>query len=324
MNQIYHYPPDLLTLLVEAIPLLAPRKRDVILFFTGAGVPTSITADVSQRLRENASSINKYEIARSVLTRINDGGDPLLRARREVVRRVCEFEDFSACWPDDQLKARGLVAQVRQLVNTKDSFTRMNEERERERRERVEGERKRREAVAAQAARLEGAHRQVVQLFAVASPQRRGKLLEAALDEVFSASGVKLREAFELRDASGVVLEQVDGAVELDHEVYLVEAKWHTSPVGPEGISRHISRLLSRADARGVVISASGFTAAAVRTAADALNLRTVVLCDLAEVVSSLERREAIDALLRAKVRAAITDRNPYYQPLVDGHLGGS
>jgi hypothetical protein len=49
-----------------------------------------------------------------------------------VLKRVSEFDDFSSCYPDNQMKARGAVATVAQLVNKKDSFTRMRDERERE------------------------------------------------------------------------------------------------------------------------------------------------------------------------------------------------
>ena len=49
-----------------------------------------------------------------------------MRERREILNRVTRFDDFSVCWESDQATARGLVAQVRDLVNVKDSFTRMN------------------------------------------------------------------------------------------------------------------------------------------------------------------------------------------------------
>ena len=60
------------------------------------------------------------------------------RARREVIRRVVEFEDFTRCWHEDELPARGLVTRVQQIVERKDSFTRMRLEAEKERRQRLE------------------------------------------------------------------------------------------------------------------------------------------------------------------------------------------
>jgi hypothetical protein len=41
------------------------------------------------------------------------------------MKRLVEFEDFSTCWPDDQLKAKGLVAEILRVIDVKDSFGRM-------------------------------------------------------------------------------------------------------------------------------------------------------------------------------------------------------
>ena len=111
----YHYPPELLDLLIDAIPLLCRSKLDVLTFFRGCGLPVAMTADLRARVQQDRASINKYEITRVALTRINEGGDGTLRYRREVLKRVTGFDDFSSCWPEDQLKARGLVASVREL-----------------------------------------------------------------------------------------------------------------------------------------------------------------------------------------------------------------
>ena len=137
---IHHYPPEILSLLVDTIPLLCRSKNDVLVFFKGAGVPEGITADFRQKLATDRSSVNKYEIVREVLVRLNDKGESSLRERREVLKRVVEFEDFSTCWPNDQLKAKGLVGEIRRVVDVKDSFGRMRQEQEAERKKRLEEE----------------------------------------------------------------------------------------------------------------------------------------------------------------------------------------
>lgn len=133
MKIIYHYPPELLQLLVDTIPLLCRSKKDVLLFFRGAGVSHSLTEDLWKCVETNRRSISKYEIVRTVLTKLNDRGESALRERRVILKRVVEFEDFSTCWPDDHLKAKGLVSEIQRVVNVKDSFTRMHQERESER-----------------------------------------------------------------------------------------------------------------------------------------------------------------------------------------------
>src|SRR5689334_15097892 len=123
MDISFHYPPELFSLLVDCIPLLCRSKRDVILFFKGAGVLPPVTNDLVRRINQDRDSISKYEITRKVLERLNEKGERTLRERREVLKRVVEWEDFSTCWPNDRLKAQGLVAEIRRVVNVKDSFT---------------------------------------------------------------------------------------------------------------------------------------------------------------------------------------------------------
>lgn len=118
----FHYPPELFNLLVDTIPLLNRSKKDVLLFFRGAGVPGSLFADINQQVEAAPDDINKFEITRKVLERLNEHGEATLRHRREVLKRVVEFTNFDTCWPNDQLKAKGLVASIRDVVNQKDSF----------------------------------------------------------------------------------------------------------------------------------------------------------------------------------------------------------
>ena len=107
MAEQFHYPPEVLNLLVDTIPLLCRSKKDVVLFLQGSGVDPSDLADVSRTVRTAPESINKYEITRTVLAKVNARGDSGLRPRCEIIKRVVEFEDYSTCWPNDQLKAKG-------------------------------------------------------------------------------------------------------------------------------------------------------------------------------------------------------------------------
>ena len=122
MDASYHYPPELLNLLVDTIPLLCKSKNNVLVFFRGAGVSNKHFTDLQYRVNKDRANINKYEINSTILQRINEIGDSELRTRREVLKRVVEFENFSTCWPTDQLKAKGLVCEIRDVVNIKDSF----------------------------------------------------------------------------------------------------------------------------------------------------------------------------------------------------------
>lgn len=54
------------------------------------------------KLKQDKNSVKKHEIARSILCRLNDAGEPALALRREVIKRVSEFDDFSSCWDNDR------------------------------------------------------------------------------------------------------------------------------------------------------------------------------------------------------------------------------
>ena len=136
LDHTYHYPPELLEMSTEVIPCLFKSKRGVIDFFQGAGTPAPFLAEWRSKVLADRNSVRKHEIARDVIRRLNEGGDKTLAQRREVIKRISEIEDFSTCYDNDRYKAQGLVAQIRHVVNVKDSFTRMNIEREKERRQR--------------------------------------------------------------------------------------------------------------------------------------------------------------------------------------------
>jgi hypothetical protein len=137
MDISFHYPPELLGLLADAVPKLCKSKKDLLLFFQGAGVGRELLTTYTTLLRENKDAFNKYAVTKELPAKLNELGERSLRERREVVKRVTDCHDFSVCWENDQAAARGLVAQIRELVNVKDSFTRMNLERENERKARL-------------------------------------------------------------------------------------------------------------------------------------------------------------------------------------------
>ncbi len=62
----FHYPPELFNLLVDTIPVLNRSKKEVLLFFRGAGVAGDLIEDMAGRLKSAPSEINKYEIVRTI------------------------------------------------------------------------------------------------------------------------------------------------------------------------------------------------------------------------------------------------------------------
>lgn len=282
LDEAFHYPSDLLDLLVDAISRLCRGKQAVLTFFKSCGIAEGVFLDHARALREDPSSFKKAPVSRSILVRLNEGGDRYLRQRREVIKRVTEWEDFSTCWPEDRLAAEGLVAKVRARVDKADAFTRMRIDRE------AQAAGRRNEAEAAARAvvdrnrQLEEIHSSLCALFSEKDVQRRGLALEPILNRYFKVEGVSVRESFTFREkGERVPLEQIDGVIELDNHLYLVEMKWWAERLSRTEVSDHMVRVHNRPEMRGLIISASGYTEAALVTCRDALQRGVFVLCEL-------------------------------------------
>lgn len=86
-------------------------------------------------------------------------------------------------------------------------------------------------------------------------PQKRGYAFEQFLQELFDAFRLNPRTPFKL------VGEQIDGSLELDKEIYLIEAKWQNAPVGQKELFAFAGKISGKATwSRGIFISYSGFT----------------------------------------------------------------
>jgi restriction system protein len=315
MNIIYHYPPELLNLLIDVIPLLNRSKRDVIMFFKGAGVRESILKELSNIVLINKEAINKYEIVRKVLTQLNEHGEQALRERREVLKRVIEFESFESCWDLDRLKAKGLVHEIRQVVNVKDSFTRMKQEKEKVEQQSREIYLSSIEEVKKKARSKELFIDEISKLILMKDHQKRGKLFEDVLNRLFNSFDVLIKEAFTLTgDEKEGITEQIDGVIELDGNIYLVEMKWWGQAVGVDDISKHLVRTFTRSEARGIFISVNGFTAPSITMCKEALSKVFIVLCDLQEIMEMLEGTRNLNQFLKEKIRAAIVEKKPYHR----------
>ena len=252
-------------------------------------------------------------MVRRVLTHLNEAGDATLRVRRELLKRVVEFENFSTCWPEDRLEAQGLVSHIRSVINVKDSFTRMRQEREAEVRKNLENRRCEAEALKQRRERLAAIHKDFNRLFSMGDAHERGRLLEGVLNRLFKENDILVRESFTLVTEPGHgVIEQIDGVVELDGHIYLVEMKWLKESVGVADVSRHLVRVFNRSASRGIFISYSDYTTPAIDVCKESLSKAVVVLSTLQEFVTLLECDMGLEDFLKAKIRGSIIDKQPY------------
>lgn len=245
-------------------------------------------------------------------------GDSGLAPRREILKRVTQLDSFESCWDNDRLKAKGLVSELSKIVKVKDSFTRMSQERDAEREQALARQREEQTKAAEKRAKIENVSKRLFALFAMDDkPQERGKLLESVLNDLFKAYGIHVHEDFRRRDPeTNTVLEQIDGVIELEGKIHLVEMKWLKNPVGVAEFGPHLVRIFNRASASGIFISNSNYTEPVIKQCRDFLNQRTIFLCSLQEIVMLLNRQDDLVTLLKKKSQAAIVDRNPNFEIL--------
>jgi hypothetical protein len=195
----------------------------------------------------------------------------------------------------------------------------MKQERDSEREKSLTNWRAEQTALAKKISALEQITQRLFALFAMDDrPQERGKLLESVLNDLFKAYGIHVSEDFRRKALdSNVVVEQLDGIIEFDNAIYLVEMKWLNTPVGIGDFTPHLSRLLLRPNnARGIFIATNGYTDAVLAECRKALNLRTIFLCSLQEFVMLLQNNHDLVNFLREKTKAAIVERNPFLEVL--------
>lgn len=127
---------------------------------------------------------------------------------------------------------------------------------------------------------------------------RAGLQLEKVLNRLFDLHGLSPREPFR------VVGEQIDGSFELDHEIYLLEAKWHQNASPESDLLVFRGKIEGKSKyTRGVFVSINGITKEAAVSitqgkqpnffAVDGYDI-TMLLEDNMDLASFLRRRQRL------------------------------
>ena len=102
---------------------------------------------------------------------------------------------------------------------------------------------------------LEELKRAFISLHETADRQAAGLRLERVLNRLFALHSLEPREPFRV---SG---EQIDGSFELDHEIYLVEAKWRHEPTPASDLYVFRHKVVGKSHiTRGLFLSVNGYT----------------------------------------------------------------
>jgi hypothetical protein len=135
-------------------------------------------------------------------------------------------------------------------------------------------------------------------------PHPRGFAYERFLKKLFDAHGLAGRSSFRL------IGEQIDGSFILAGETYLLEAKWHGSPIGVTELRSFNAKVEDKAAwSRGVFVSHSGFSDDGL----DAFGRGKRLVCiDGLDLYEMLERKLSFADVLQQKVRRAAETGRPF------------
>ena len=138
------------------------------------------------------------------------------------------------------------------------------------------------------------------------SKQNKGYEFEKYLRDLFDAAGLKPRESYRVKG------EQIDGSIEFNGNVYLVEAKWTGGPVNRSDLVVFADKVSRKSKfTRGIFVSHSGYVENAVETYAIG-KTPEIILIDMKEMTWALENGIDIEDVLSKKVRKLIEEGKIY------------
>jgi len=135
-------------------------------------------------------------------------------------------------------------------------------------------------------------------------PHNRGYAFEKFLKNLFDTYGLAPKEPFLLKG------EQIDGSFQFGNETYLVEAKWHSKPMGVAELHTFHGKIEQKAAwTRGLFVSESGFTEEGIVAFGRGKRLICMDGFDLYEM---LNREIPLTEVLDRKIRQAAETGAPF------------
>lgn len=194
MSTYFHYPPDLFNLLVDTIPRLNKTKKDLLLFFQNVGVPSQHLHHYYVLLNTNRSQFNKFDVTREILGWLNQQSDRMLGVRRKLLQRVIEYEAFESCYPNDKDRAKANVADIKKMVQLKDTVTKFENLLNKEQNEKILRQKEKLDKIKKSKEHFENLRQRFTNLFSIQNPQERGKKLEKVLNDILPILKLELKK----------------------------------------------------------------------------------------------------------------------------------
>jgi hypothetical protein len=131
------------------------------------------------------------------------------------------------------------------------------------------------------------------------SPQARGFAFERFLRDLFEAFGLAPHSSFRL------IGEQIDGSLQLDGEIYLIEAKWQNKPVDNSELLIFRGKVEGKSTwTRGIFISYGGFSEDGLVAFSRGRSTNIIAMTGQ-DLYFILEGRMSLTEALKQKVRHA-------------------
>lgn len=130
-------------------------------------------------------------------------------------------------------------------------------------------------------------------------PQQKGFEFERLLNELFDAFGLQPRGSFRLQG------EQIDGSLDFENHIYLIEAKFQIRPIGQEALLVFRGKVEGKATwSRGIFISISGFTQDGLAAFSRGRPTNLIAI-DGQDLYFILDGQMPLDEVIRLKARRA-------------------
>ena len=138
-------------------------------------------------------------------------------------------------------------------------------------------------------------------------PQERGYALEKFLHDLFDIYGFNPRPSFRIAG------EQIDGSIEFEHEIYLIEVKWQKQPINQADLLVLEGRVTGHSGiGRGIYITAGSFSPDGI-AAYNRTQPSSIIGIDGQDIYFILENKLPLDEVLRRKIRWLIETGDFFY-----------
>lgn len=135
------------------------------------------------------------------------------------------------------------------------------------------------------------------------NPQQRGIAFQKFLGRLLEFQGWRQQEGVKTEE------EEIDVIINRGHEYFLLECKWEKDPIGASAIRDFGWKVSKRSQAKGVVVSNSGFTGPAASEAANFFNQRPILLMGPEDIEELVSFKRSFDEIVAERYDLLVTKR---------------